>query len=79
MKKVRLVLCYYLNINFNSSVKFLVILEIEDKVMIAVISIFGVLLFIGTTTDTILNIMHLDIVPERLLEVQVVVCTFFFA
>ena len=49
---------------------FLVTLEKEDKAMIAVIAIFGIFLLIGTIADTILNIMHLDIVPDSLLKVQ---------
>ena len=49
---------------------FLVTLEKEDKAMIAVIAIFGIFLLIGTIADTILNIMHLDIVPDSLLKVK---------
>ena len=49
---------------------FLVTLEKEDKAMIAVIAIFGIFLLIGTIADTILNIMHLDIVPDSLLKVN---------
>ena len=37
--------------------------------MIAVIAMFGILLLIGTIADSILNIMHLDIVPDLLLKV----------
>ena len=48
----------------------LVTLEPEDKAMIAVIAFFGTLLLIGTLADTILNIMHLDIVPDSLLKVN---------
>ena len=47
----------------------LVTLEKEDKAMIAVIAMFGILLLIGTIADSILNIMHLDIVPDLLLKV----------
>ena len=47
----------------------LVTLEKEDKAMIAVIAMFGILLLIGTIADSILNIMHLDIVPHSLLKV----------
>ena len=39
--------------------------------MIAVIAVFGILLLIGTLADTILNIMHLDIVPDPLLKVEI--------
>ena len=49
----------------------LVTLEPEDKAMIAVIAFFGTLLLIGTLADTILNIMHLDIVPDPLLKVEI--------
>ena len=38
--------------------------------MIAVIAFFGTLILIGTLADTILNIMHLDIVPDSLLKVN---------
>ena len=37
--------------------------------MIAVIGVFGILLLVGTAADTILNIMHLDIVPDSFLKV----------
>ena len=38
--------------------------------MIAVIGVFGILLLVGTAADTILNIMHLDIVPDSFLKVN---------
>ena len=38
--------------------------------MIAVLAIFGTLIAIGTIADGILNIMKLDIVPERFLRVK---------
>ena len=49
---------------------FKVTLESEDKAMIAVIGVFGILLLFGTAADTILNIMHLDIVPDSFLKVN---------
>ena len=49
---------------------FKVTLESEDKAMIAVIGVFGILLLVGTAADTILNIMHLDIVPDSFLKVN---------
>ena len=38
--------------------------------MIGVIGVFGILLLVGTAADTILNIMHLDIVPDSFLKVN---------
>ena len=49
---------------------FKVTLESEDKAMIAVIGVFGILLLVGTAADTILNIMHLDIIPDSFLKVN---------
>ena len=38
--------------------------------MISVFAIFGTLIAIGTIADGILNIMKLDIVPEKFLQVS---------
>ena len=45
-------------------------LDSTDYGMIAVLAIFGTLIAIGTIADGILNIMKLDIVPERFLQVE---------
>ena len=45
-------------------------LDSTDHGMIAVFAIFGTLIAIGTIADGILNIMKLDIVPEKFLQVE---------
>merc|ERR1719493_458700 len=37
--------------------------------MISVIAFFGILVLIGTVIDAFLNILHLDIVPEKVVQV----------
>ena len=47
----------------------LVQLDSTDYGMITVFAIFGTLIAIGTVADGILNIMKLEIVPEKFLRV----------
>ena len=42
--------------------------------MIAVLAIFGTLIAIGTVADSILNIIKLEIIPEKFLQVKIKNC-----
>ena len=44
-------------------------LEDGDWVMIAIFVVFGVLILTGTVIDVVLNILHLDVVPDKLVQI----------
>ena len=44
-------------------------LEDGDWVMIAIFVVFGVLILTGTVIDVVLNILHLDVVPHKLVQI----------
>ena len=75
---VKTELTFELNISFEMCIMtdpFLIIffpvsLDSADYGMIAVFAIFGTLIAIGTIADSILNIIKLEIIPEKFLQVQ---------
>ena len=75
---VKTELIFELNISFELCIMtnpFLIIffpvsLDSADYGMIAVFAIFGTLIAIGTIADSILNIIKLEIIPEKFLQVQ---------